>query len=58
MFCSLEIVLDEVIDVGFGLWVDICTGGGTFKERSGEARILGQIFDRVAIDFGVYKGAD
>jgi hypothetical protein len=54
----LKVVFYELVDVGFGLWVNICTSGGTFEERSGKTRVFGEIFDRVAIDFGVYKGAD
>jgi len=47
-----------MINVGFGLWVNVCTSSSAFEERSSEARVFGKIFDRVAIDFGVYKGAD
>lgn len=54
----MKVVLDKVVDVGFGLWVDVCTSSSTFEEGSGKARVFGEVFDRVAIDLGVYEGAD
>jgi hypothetical protein len=58
LFGRFQVVLDEVLDVGFGLWVDIGASGSAFEKRSGDTRVFGKIFDGVAIDFSVCKGAD